>query len=90
MSSPAFGSLAIGDPAGEVADWDATNYPLCAVCHDMSDEASYHKDAADYIMGSTKKAARAFSADGDPTYDALGTFTCSNVNCHVQETTPWK
>jgi predicted CxxxxCH...CXXCH cytochrome family protein len=90
MSSPAFGSLAIGDPAGEVADWDATNYPLCAVCHDMSDEASYHKDAADYIMGSTKKAARAFSAAGDPTYDALGTFTCSNVNCHVQETTPWK
>jgi predicted CxxxxCH...CXXCH cytochrome family protein len=90
LNSATFGSLDIGDPNADISAWNESNYPLCAVCHDMTDEAAQHKDVADYIMGSTKAASRAFSAAGDPTYNAASTSTCRNVNCHVQETTSWK
>lgn len=88
-----------GNIDGTLLDWTAANYPACAVCHDMTDQAKHIDDTSD-IMG-VNKPDEAFAPDfpvagpGYPVYDLDGTLyggnpqSCYNARCHFLPTPDW-
>ena len=84
--------IATGSLDGGFTDWNPTNYPLCAVCHDLTNPDN-HLDPASDIMG-VNKPTEAFADDypspgtGYPVYD-IPTQTCTNARCHFQQTPDW-
>jgi predicted CxxxxCH...CXXCH cytochrome family protein len=83
-----------GNPDGTLADWNATNYPACAVCHDMTDQAFHTPPGDPTIMGAAKPD-EAFAPNypvpgaGYPVYDKVNQ-TCTNARCHFKPTPDWK
>jgi predicted CxxxxCH...CXXCH cytochrome family protein len=85
-------SLFVGldvQPTGDGSVWNEANYPLCASCHDMNDEANDHFGDTSQIMGVNKKSETFSNTPKDfPEFDDVDK-NCYNVRCHFQATPDW-
>ena len=85
--------LAPGSLDGGFTDWTVANYPTCATCHDLTNQAN-HLDPASDILG-INKPDEAFAPDypvGGQSYPVYNTTTqsCTNARCHFQPSPDWQ
>ncbi len=63
---------------------------VCGVCHNVNSVATHADGSADIFSGTISTLQQSYQFGSNPvTYTKGGTETCSNVECHLGQSTAW-